>query len=51
MAKIMIAVLTGLFVMGVSSVSFSGMLDKAVTDATEKADSMAKDAKCQDREC
>ena len=43
MAKFMIAVLTGLFVLGLSSVSFAGMLD-SVTDATEKADTMAKDA-------
>ena len=39
----MIAVLTGLFVLGLSSVSFAGMLD-GVTDATEKADTMAKEA-------
>jgi F0F1-type ATP synthase membrane subunit b/b' len=42
MAKFMIAVLTGLFVMSLSSVSFAGMLDEAV-EATEKADTMAKD--------
>ena len=44
MAKLMIAVLTGLFVMGLSSVSFAGMLDQAV-ESTEKANTMAKDAK------
>ena len=43
MAKFMIAVLTGLFVMGLSSVSFAGMLDQAV-ESTEKANTMAKDA-------
>ena len=46
MAKLMIAVLTGLFVMGLSSVSFAGMFDKAV-EATGQADSMAKDAKAK----
>ena len=44
MAKLMVAVLTGLFVMGLSSVSFAGALDKAA-DATERANTMAKDAK------
>jgi hypothetical protein len=44
MSKFMIAVLTGVFVMGVSSVSFAGMFDKAV-EATEQANTMAKDAK------
>ena len=44
MSKFMIAVLTGVFVMGISSVSFAGMFDKAV-EATEKTDAMAKDAK------
>jgi hypothetical protein len=42
MAKFMITVLTGLFVMSLSSVSFAGMLDEAV-EATEKVDTMAKD--------
>jgi F0F1-type ATP synthase membrane subunit b/b' len=46
MAKLMIAVLTGLFVMGLSSVSFSGMLDQAA-ESTEKANTMAKDAKAK----
>ncbi len=46
MAKLMIAMLTGLFVMGLSSVSFSGMLDQAV-ESTEKANTMAKDAKAK----
>jgi hypothetical protein len=46
MAKFMIAVLTGLFVMGLSSVSFAGMLDQAV-ESTEKANTMAKDAKAK----
>ncbi len=46
MAKFMIVVLTGLFVMGLSSGSFAGMFDKAV-EATEKADSMAKDAQAK----
>ena len=44
MAKLMVAVLTGLFVMGLSSVSFAGVLDR-VADTTEKANPMAKDAK------
>ena len=44
MAKLMVVVLAGLFVMGLSSVSFAGMLDKAV-DATETANTLAKDAK------
>ena len=44
MAKIMIAVLTGFFVLSLGSVSLAGMLDKAV-EATGKADAMAKDAK------
>ncbi len=43
MKKLMIAVLMGLFVMSLGSVSFAGMLD-AVTDATEKANAMAKGA-------
>lgn len=46
MKKFMIAVVTSLFLMSVGSVSFAGMLDKAV-EATEKADSMAKDAKAK----
>jgi F0F1-type ATP synthase membrane subunit b/b' len=46
MAKLMIAMLTGLFVMGLSSVSFSGMLDQAA-ESTEKANTMAKDAKAK----
>ncbi|MCZ6801254.1 MAG: hypothetical protein O7F12_12285, partial [Nitrospirae bacterium] len=44
MHKFMIAVLTSLFVMGVCSVSFAGVFDDAV-NATEKANTMAKDAK------
>ena len=44
MTKFMIAVVTGLFVMSVGSVSFAGMFDKAV-EATEQANTMAKDAK------
>jgi F0F1-type ATP synthase membrane subunit b/b' len=44
MTKLMIAVFTGLFVMGVCSVSFAEMLEKAV-DATEQANTVAKDAK------
>ena len=44
MAKFMIAVLTGLFVMGVCSVSFAGVFDDVV-NTTEKANTMAKDAK------
>jgi len=44
MTKLMIAVFTGLFVMGVCSVSFAGTPEKAV-DATEQANTMAKDAK------
>ncbi|MDH5428058.1 MAG: hypothetical protein OEZ57_06920 [Nitrospirota bacterium] len=43
MKKFMFAVVTGLFVMGIGSVSFAGMLDKAV-EATGKADAMAKEA-------
>ena len=43
MKKFMIAVVTGLFVLSVGSVSIAGMLDKAV-EATEKADAMAKEA-------
>jgi len=46
MAKFMIAVFTGLFVMSVGSVTLAGMLDKAV-EATEKADTMAKDVKAK----
>ena len=47
MGKLMIAVLTGFFVLGLSSFSFAGgMLDKAV-EATGKADAMAKDAKAK----
>jgi F0F1-type ATP synthase membrane subunit b/b' len=44
MKKLMIAVLTGLFVMSLGIGSFAGMLDKAV-EATESANTMAKDAK------
>ncbi len=44
MSKFMIAVLTGVFVMGVSSVSFAGMFDQLL-EATEEANTMAKDAK------
>ncbi len=45
MSKLMTGVVVGLFVMGLGSVSMAGgMLDKAV-DATEKANTMAKDAK------
>jgi uncharacterized protein HemX len=46
MAKFMIAMLTGLFVMGLSIGSFAGMLDQAV-ESTEKANTMAKDAKAK----
>ena len=47
MAKFMIAVLTGLFILGLGSFSFAGgMLDTAV-EATGKADAMAKDAKAK----
>ena len=35
MAKFMIAVLTGLFVMGLSSVSFAGMMDSLTGQAEE----------------
>ena len=44
MSKLIIAVLTGVFVLGVSSVSFAGMFDQAI-EATEEANTMAKDAK------
>ena len=44
MSKLMITVLTGVFVMGVCSVSFAGMFDKAI-EATEQANTMTKDAK------
>lgn len=40
----MITVLTGVFVMGVCSVSFAGMFDQLL-EATEEANTMAKDAK------
>ena len=46
MTKFMIAVVASLFVMSVSSLSFAGMFDKAV-EATEQADTMAKDAKAK----
>jgi len=46
MKKFIIALVTGLFLMSVGSVSLAGMLDKAV-EATEQADSMAKDAKAK----
>ena len=46
MQKFMIAVVTSLFVMSVSSVAFAGMLD-SVVETTEKADAMAKDAKAK----
>ena len=47
MAKFMIVVLTGFFVLGLGSFSFAGgMLDKAV-ETTGKADAMAKDAKAK----
>ena len=46
MAKLMIAVFTSLFVMGLSSVSLAGMLDQVV-EGTEKANTMAKDAKAK----
>jgi len=46
MAKLMIAVFTSLFVMGLTSVSLSGMLDQAI-EGTEKANTMAKDAKAK----
>ena len=46
MAKLMIALVTGLFVMSVSSVSFAGMFDKAI-EATEQANTMAKDTKAK----
>ena len=44
MTKFMMAGVASLFVMSVSSLSFAGMLDKAV-EATEQANTMAKDAK------
>lgn len=44
MTKLMIAVLTGLFLLSVGSVSLAGMLDQVV-EGTEKANTMAKDAK------
>ena len=44
MKKLMIAVCASLFVIGIGSVTFAGMLDKAV-EATEKATSMATSAK------
>jgi len=43
MSKFMVTVLTGVFVMGVSSVSFAGMFDKAI-EATEEANTMAEKA-------
>ena len=46
MTKFMIAVVTSLFVMSVSSLSFAGMMDKAV-EATDQANTMAKDAKAK----
>ena len=46
MAKLVIAVFTSLFVMGLTSVSLSGMLDQAI-EGTEKANTMAKDAKAK----
>ena len=44
MAKFMIVVFTSLFVTGVCSVSFAGIFDE-VLEATEQANTMAKDAK------
>lgn len=44
MKKLMIAVCASLFLLGMGSASFAGMFDEAV-DATEKANTMAKDAK------
>jgi ABC-type uncharacterized transport system permease subunit len=44
MKKLMCVVVTSLFIMGVGSVSFAGMLDQAV-EATGQANEMAKDAK------
>ena len=46
MTKLMIAVVMGLFVISLSSISFAGMLDQAV-ESTEKANTMAKDAKAK----
>jgi F0F1-type ATP synthase membrane subunit b/b' len=46
MTKLMIAVVMGLFVISLSSVSFAGMMDQAV-ESTEKANTMAKDAKAK----
>ncbi len=44
MKKLIVIVCATLFVMGIGSASFAGMLDQAV-DATEKANSMATSAK------
>jgi len=44
MKKLMVAVCASLFVIGIGSTTFAGMLDQAV-EATEKANSMATSAK------
>jgi F0F1-type ATP synthase membrane subunit b/b' len=46
MKKLMFAVVMGLFIMGLGSISFAGMLDQAV-EATEQANTTAKDAKAK----
>jgi len=46
MKKLMFAVVMGLFIMGLGSISFAGMLDQAV-EATKQANTTAKDAKAK----
>jgi F0F1-type ATP synthase membrane subunit b/b' len=46
MKKLMFAVVMGLFIMGLGSISFAGMLDQAA-EVTEQANTTAKDAKAK----